>query len=295
MTAVDPTVVELRPAATVMVVRDGDAGVEVFMLRRNPNSAFVGGAYVFPGGAVDPHDESVDLEAVCGGRTDADASVQLGLERGGLAYWVAAVRECFEECGLLLAYDRSGDVIRFDDDAVMARFVEHRLRVDAAELRMVDLCAAEGLSLACDAMHYFSHWITPVGPPRRYDTRFFVARAPDAQVGAHDDRETVANLWVRPADALERHRAGELEMIIPTISNLAALARFDTADEVVEAARSIAEVPAILPKLVHEDGGSRILLPGDPGYDEAGLADLPPPQAPLPGMAGAARPDGATT
>ncbi|MGY6499835.1 MAG: NUDIX hydrolase [Acidimicrobiales bacterium] len=295
MTTLDPSAVELRAAATVMVVRDGDDGVEVFMLRRNPASEFVGGAYVFPGGAVDPHDEADDLESVCGGRTDADASRQLGLERGGLAYWVAAVRECFEECGLLLAYDRSGEVIRFDDGAVTARFDDHRRRVDASELRLVDLCAHEGLTLACDTMHYFSHWITPIGPPRRYDTRFFVAHAPDAQVGAHDDRETVANLWVRPAEALERHQAGELEMIIPTLSNLAALARFDTAAEVIEAARTIAEVPAILPKLVHEDGGARILLPGDPGYDDAGLADLPPPQAPLPGMAGAAHPDGAPT
>lgn len=295
MTAADPTAVELRPAATVMVVRDADDGVEVFMLRRNPASEFVGGAYVFPGGAVDPHDGAGDLEAVCGGRTDHDASRQLGLESGGLAYWVAAVRECFEECGLLLAYDRSGGVIRLDDGAIAARFDDHRRRVDAAELSLVDLCATEGLTLACDAMHYFSHWITPVGPPRRYDTRFFVARAPDAQVGAHDDRETVANLWVRPSEALERHRAGELEMIIPTLSNLAALARFDTAADIVDAARSIAEVPAILPKLVHEDGGARILLPGDPGYDDAGLADLPPPQAPLPGMAGTTRPHGATT
>lgn len=98
-----PADVPLRDAATVMLVRDGRAGLEVFMLRRNLNSDFVGGAYVFPGGAVDDHDRHTDLDPVCEGRNDADASAQLGIDRGGLAFWVAAIRECFEEAGVLLA------------------------------------------------------------------------------------------------------------------------------------------------------------------------------------------------
>jgi len=280
--------VPVRDAATVMLVRDGADGLEVFMLRRNPRSVFVGGAYVFPGGAVDDHDRHVDLEPICAGRTDAAASAALGVDAGGLAFWVAAIRESFEEAGVLLAYDAAGDVVRFDDPVLDARFRGHRAEVDRGDLRLVDLCAAEGLTLACDTMHYFSHWITPVGPPRRFDTRFFVARAPDAQVPLHDDGEAVAQLWVRPVEALARHAAGELEMILPTIRNLEAIVRFDDTDALIEAARAIADVPAMLPRIVVEDGGVRILLPGDPGYDALGDGAPTglPVGSPLPGMAG---------
>src|SRR5262249_8592097 len=161
-------------------------GLEVFMLRRNLQSDFVGGAYVFPGGAVDPHDRHENLEPVCTGRSDANASDQLGIDEGGLAFWVAAIRECFEEAGVLLAYDRHRNVVRFNDDPDReARFQLHRRAVDAGERRLVDICEEEALFLAVDTMYSFSHWITREGAPRRYDTRFFVARAPDGQVPLH--------------------------------------------------------------------------------------------------------------
>jgi 8-oxo-dGTP pyrophosphatase MutT (NUDIX family) len=108
----DPAAVPVRDAATVMLVRDGVEGLEVFMLRRNLRSDFVGGAYVFPGGGVDDHDRHDDLEVVCAGRSDAEASDRLGVDRGGLAFWVAAIRESFEEAGVLLAYGRDGDLVR---------------------------------------------------------------------------------------------------------------------------------------------------------------------------------------
>ena len=258
-----------RDAATVMLVRDGAAGVEVFMLRRNLNSAFVGGAYVFPGGAVDDHDRHVDLDAVCAGRSDRNASELLGIDppRGGLAFWVAAIREAFEEAGVLLAYDRNGGICDWSGPEVAARFAEHRKAVDAGDRRLVDVCVEEGLQLAVDAMHYFSHWITPIGPPRRYDTRFFVARAPEGHTYLHDDRETIANTWIRPVDALAAHRRGEFEIIVPTVRNLDAISRFDTTDDLLSAAAKIETVPAILPRVVQDLDGTRILLPGDPGYD----------------------------
>ena len=111
--------------------------------------------------------------------------------------------------------------------------------------------------------------------PRRYDTRFFVARAPEAQVPLHDDREVIANLWIRPADALARHRAGEFEMIFPTIRSLEALERFASADDLLAAAAAIGDVPTILPRIVADQGGVRIVLPGDPGYDDLVSAELP--------------------
>ncbi|MCP3853437.1 MAG: NUDIX domain-containing protein [Actinomycetia bacterium] len=268
-TTENPDAVELRDAATVMLVRDSTAGPEVFMLQRHLNSDFVGGAYVFPGGGVDAEDRDDDLEPVCQGRTDAETSAELGIESGGLAYWVAAVRECFEEAGVLLAYDAHGQVVDFSDADIDARFQTHRAGVDSRERRLVEVCEEESLVLATDDIHYWSHWITPVGPPRRFDTRFFIAPAPAAQVAAHDDRETVDNLWVRPADALERHRRGELEMILPTIANLEQISPFDTVADLLAAARQITDVPAILPKIVIDaDGKPSPLMPGDPGYDD---------------------------
>lgn len=290
----DPADVPVRDAATVMLLRDTEGGPEVFMLRRNLNSDFVGGAYVFPGGGVDDDDRHADLDAVCQGRTDADASAQLGIEHGGLAFWVAAVRESFEEAGILLARPAGmvgGDVVRFDDPVVAARFDVHRADVDRGARRLVEVCLDEDLQLAVDTIHYFSHWITPLGAPRRYDTRFFVARAPEAQVPLHDDHEVIAHLWVRPAEALARHRAGELEMIFPTVRTLEALERFDTVDAVLAAAQAVEDVPAILPRLVAEPGGGiRIALPGDADFEAAAVPPPLPAGVPMNALVTTARP-----
>lgn len=263
----DPNSVPLRDAATVMLVRDGRHGVEVFMLRRNLNSDFVGGAYVFPGGAVDPSDGEAEVERFSVGLDDRRASQLLDIDQGGLAFWVAAIRESFEEAGLLLALDRDDSLLRLDDPAVIERFARHRVDVDTSTRLLRDIVREEGLRLATGRMHYWSRWITPLGSPRRYDTRFFVAHAPDAQVPTHDDRETIANLWIRPSEALERHEAGEFELIFPTVRSLDALTQFDSAEAVIAHAQGIAEFPPLLPTFVEEDGGLRLILPGDEVYD----------------------------
>lgn len=262
-----PDEVPVRDAATVMLVRDGDDGVEVFMLRRNLNSDFVGGAYVFPGGGVDPADGAPDVEPLCVGRTDTEASSLLGVDSGGLAFWVAAIRESFEEAGLLMAVDAAGEMLRFDDEDVNDRFVDHRRSVDAAERTLVDVAREEDLRLATDRIHYFSRWVTPLGAPRRYDTRFFIAHPPEAQDPVHDDHEVIANLWIRPADALERHGRGEFELIFPTVRSLEALARFSTAEEIVRHAAAISDIQPVLPTIEEGPHGLRIVLPGDGSYD----------------------------
>ena len=251
-TATEPPV-KVRNAATVALVRDGDCGIEVFMLRRSLQSAFVGGAYVFPGGAVDDADHPEDIEHLCVGLSDVDASERLGVERGGLSYWVAAVRESFEEAGVLLAVDGSDRLISFADPDVERRFLGWRSAVDAGTRSIRNVCEAESLRLATDRMHYFSHWITPLGAPRRFDTRFFVCAAPTDQVPLHDDRETIANTWIRPAEALQRHHDGEFFMILPTIKTLEAIGRFPSADQFLTAASQIGEVPTIMPRL--DDNG----------------------------------------
>jgi 8-oxo-dGTP pyrophosphatase MutT (NUDIX family) len=269
----DPLAVPVRDAATVMLVRDGRDGLEVFMLRRTLDAVFAGGMYVFPGGAVDDADRSPDVEAWCDGLTDQQASGMLDVDAGGLAYWIAAIRECFEEAGVLLARRADGAVVRFDEPAVEQRYLAHRSAVHAGSLRLIDLCGADGLRLTTDDIHYVSHWITPVGERRRFDTRFFLARAPQAQDPLHDAQETIASLWVGPADALARHERGELAMIAPTTKNLELLRPHATADEALAAAGALGRPPTIRPKLRVDDRGRvEVVMPGDPDF--AALPEL---------------------
>ena len=319
MTDCDPAAVEVRPAATVLLVRDtangtrlgdgnrqlgvrepgdgtrqlGDGtrqlgvgisepgisqpgvsepGIEVFMLKRTQRAAFAGGMYVFPGGRVDDIDGGAEMEAICDGLTDVRASELLQIRSGGLAFWVAAIRECFEEAGVLLARSvADGGVVRFDDDHVANRFTVARELVHDSSLGLVGLCTREGLRLTTDALWYIAHWITPLGENRRFDTRFFLARSPIAQEPLHDNGETVASLWVRPADAIARFEAGELMMLPPTVACLEFLAPHRTTDAAIAAAATIGVPPRILPKIrpgAVPGDPLDLLMPGDPGYDD---------------------------
>ncbi|MEK9837637.1 MAG: hypothetical protein VW396_01110, partial [Ilumatobacter sp.] len=213
---------------------------------------------------------------VCVGLDDHAASAALGLPSGGLAYWVAAVRECFEEAGVLLGR-RDGATIPFVDPDTVRRFEGHRQAVYDGRLRLAEMCAAEGVLLDVSDLRYVSHWITPVGPPRRFDTRFFVAHAPDGQQPLHDGGETVESTWITPAEAMRAHTEGRFEMILPTVANLRPLLGLSTVAEVMSWAGSLSDIPEILPAIVIGDDGSRsVLMPWDEGYAEALAA--PPPE-----------------
>jgi 8-oxo-dGTP pyrophosphatase MutT (NUDIX family) len=231
-----PTV-PTRDGATIMLVRDGDhleQPLEVFMVQRHPRTAF-GSIHAFPGGVVDAADGLAAVGELCDGCTDVDASARLGIRSGGLAFWVAAARETFEEVGVLMARDSSGSLVRFDDDGREAHFDGRRGEVASRRVSLAELLLDEGLRLALDQVHYVAHWITPEGEPKRYDTRFFLARAPEGQAYAHDDDELIGSEWVRPLDALARGEAGGFPLIYPTIASLQDLARFPTADAAVAA------------------------------------------------------------
>lgn len=264
--------VAARHASTVLLLRDSDRGVEVFMERRHIQSDFVGGAYVFPGGRVDPEDR-VD-EALCHGLSDREASARLALEEGGLTFYVAAIRECFEEAGVLLAYDRDGQILDFSDPAVEQHFERLRAELNAGDRSLLDIAAAEGLTLATDRISYWAHWITPEGQPRRYDTRFFVTRAPRNQTAAHDDHELTSSAWVTAREALEHGRRKEWMIIFPTIRNLQKLAQFESADAAIAAVDAQAEFPVMQPRVLMgrtPDEEARAVLPGDEGYEEAAM------------------------
>ena len=262
-----------RPAATLILVRDASAGMEVFMIRRTQAAAFMGGAHVFPGGGVDAGDASAELAAHCEGLDDAEASRLLGVERGGLAYWTAALRECFEEAGLLLAHDAEGSYADLNDAERLQVFAQWRESVRAGRATLADLCREHGLRLAAGRLAYYSHWITQPGRPRRYDTRFFVAEAPSAQTASHDNSETVDHLWIQPDEALARHQRGEIQLVFPTIKTLESIAGFDTAAALLAFARSPRKMPTMAPRTANSAEGKKLLVPGDYAYAEVGRLD----------------------
>jgi 8-oxo-dGTP pyrophosphatase MutT (NUDIX family) len=255
-----------------MLVRDARAGLEVFLLRRTTRAEFAGGMHVFPGGRVDAADASPETLAACAGLDDVAASARLGLPSGGLGYYVAAIRESFEEAGVLLARGDDGTHPRLaaPGTAGAAHWQARRRAVHDGTLGIAALCREACVTLAVDELAYVSHWITPVGEARRFDTRFFVARTPADQVPLHDAHETVASRWVAPAAALAEHAAGRCDMYPPTSSSLEWLAAHDDVDAVLAAASAIERPVAVLPRL-RVDAEGRVVgvaMPGEPGDDE---------------------------
>lgn len=260
--------IPVLPAATVMLVRDGDEGLEVFMLQRTHAASFAKGQFVFPGGKVDDVDHADALDPVTDG-DDVSVSARMGMESGGLAWVVAAVRECFEEAGVLLARpaDRHEPIVF--DATNEERFGTHRRAVHAGERSLASVCVEESLRILADRVHLVDHWITPVGERRRFDTRIFLTTAPEGQAPLHDEVETIASLWVRPADALQMWKAGELQMFPPTVASVRFLAAHDTVASAVAAAAEVGVPPVILPKMIVDESGRirGVRLPGDPDYD----------------------------
>jgi len=261
-----------RPAATITIVRDVADGFEVLMMQRNHSSGFMPGAYVFPGGAIDQEDSDPALYALCAGLDDAAASRRLGIERDGLAYWIGAIRECFEEAGLLLCYDASGELVRLDTPESERRYGEQRAALNAGQLGFAEFCRSEGLRLAADRLTYFSHWITPVSAPRRYDTRFFATVAPRQQAPLHDAKELIDTVWVRPHDALERDRSGGLSLRTPTKATLRQLGACSNCSALIDALSAQKEIRTVVPVL---NAAGKRLLPGDPGYEDAARNPAP--------------------
>ena len=257
------------PAATVTLVRDAPRGLEVLMLQRSHSLKFMPGVYVFPGGALDAADSSPEMQAMCAGLEDEAASRALGVERGGIAYWVAAIREAFEEAGILLAYDASGNMVSLHGDAA-ERYRAHRSSLDERRGDFGAIVREEGLRLAVDRLTYFGHWITPVRAPRRYDTRFFLAVAPERQEARHDNYETIAQVWVRPQEALDLCARETLNMRFPTIKTLEQFTQCATAAELVAVLSSTRVVRPLLPRMTRD---GKTLLPNDPGYEEAGRVE----------------------
>ena len=228
-----------RPAATLILLRDSAAGPEVLMLQRTQNAVFLGGAYVFPGGSLDEADADPRILK----RIRGEAKVPPA------PYWVAAVRECFEEAGVLMGVD-----------AKRAEALVHYRKRPFAEL-----LEKEDLYVPAQDMAYYGHWITAPGRPRRFDTRFFLARAPEGQTPVHDEGETSHSEWVAPLAAIDRCRAGQISLPPPTWTTLSMLAKFDSLEAVFDWARR-KPIPRVQPRFEKRGDQTLLFYPGDPMY-----------------------------
>jgi recombination protein RecT len=213
--------VALRAAATVILLRDGSAGMEVLMTRRSPHASFAAGAFVFPGGGLDRIDASAQAHAL--------ATVRPGQSDLRLTQAITAVRESYEELGVLLAYDASGRML---DAQQLARL--DRRACSASASAFIGQCAALGWTLATDQLHMLAHWITSRDLPKRFDVPFLVARMPAAQLPCADEQEQFEPVWLTPAQALIRHERGQMPIIFPTLRTLEWLSQQPDVDSVLQ-------------------------------------------------------------
>lgn len=257
-------VVEPVLAATVMLLRDGVAGLEVLMLERHLRSEFAAGAYAFPGGKVEDADRQLPADR-WRGIDPAHAAAELGVTDAAeaLGLYVAAVRETFEEAGVLFARRADGSL----PDAASVAEARQRLTDRQRAWDWTGWLRDEGLVLDLGALAFWSWWVTPKGVHRRYDTRFFVARLPAGGRVAHDEVETTAARWITPQAALDAQRAGEVTIVYPTRKNLEALAGYPTAEAAWRAAaEGRTDRRRIEPEVVIVDGVPMVRHPdgGDP-------------------------------
>lgn len=243
MTAVQP----IRPAATVILVREAARSFEIFMLRRTSRASFAGGMYVFPGGRVDGDDHLHKYDSLRVGPSEMQGAQRSALGTEWRGFWVGGIRECFEEAGLLLAYTQDGELLSYPDEETRRRFEAYRSPLHSGQMSLWEICEQENLRLAVDQVHFYNRFVTPTGRPRRFDTRFFIAQAPPGQTGQHDDTETVDSIWVSPVAALERNAAREFDLMNVTRIQLEVLAEFESKQALIEMAANNEHFPVHRP------------------------------------------------
>jgi len=251
---VSPKENEAVPAATILLLRDGEAGLEVFMVRRHHEIEFAAGALVFPGGKTAPDDFDPALSNFADGIS--------GWSKDMHAVGAAAIREAFEEAGVLLAHDeKTSELV---NEERLAALDHYRVRIEKGETSLLAMLQQEQLRLACDRLVHFAHWVTPKHMPRRYDTHFFLARAPVGHSGQHCGRESVDSLWVHPKVAIANRK--ELRIMFPTRLNLMKLGEAKTVEDALSRAR--AEPPVTVEPWVEEaPDGKRLHIREDAGYE----------------------------
>ncbi len=243
------------PAATIVLLRDDpEEGLEIFMVVRHHQIDFASGALVFPGGKIDEQDADPALEAYCDG-ADPDPVMR--------AMQIGAIREAFEEAGVLLA--REAESRQLVSGERLATLEHYRTSLHSGEVSLKAFLDAEQLRLACDALVRFAHWVTPDMMPKRFDTHFFIARAPEDHVLLHDGHESVDSVWIRPQQVLSDAAAGQRTVIFPTLRNVEKLAEAATVDAAITAAEA-QPIVTVTPWTEKRDDGVWLRIPVEAGY-----------------------------
>ena len=245
-----------RDAATLILMRDTKrtrTGFEILLVRRHTKSPFAPGAYVFPGGRIEAADYTRQADRICHGlnfKQAQDIIAGTHPPEKALAFFVAAIRETFEEAGILLAYRKIPEFVALGEDE-KKRFAKYRKEVRKDPFSFIKIIAKERLKLATEKLFYFARWITPELSPIRFDARFFVAAVPAKQEALEDEFETTAHMWISPKKLLKEQKRG-LPVPFATLSNVTVLAQFRNVDEVIASTRNKV-IPAILPIITTED------------------------------------------
>ncbi len=249
----------LKPAATVLLVRDTPSEldkIEVFMVVRHHQIDFASGALVFPGGKVDQADLKDELR-------DHLPAAQ-SLDDPLLSFKIASIREAFEECHVLLARDRTtGELVSPQKVEMLSE--KYRKDMQAGDIDILKMADAEDLELATEMLAHYSHWITPTFMPKRFDTHFFVAKAPPEQLAIHDGEESIDSVWIGPNDALQKAKDGTYTIIFPTMMNIEYLTRYSSANEAIADAHATKTV-TVLPEVEKTPEGKFLNIPAEAGY-----------------------------
>jgi 8-oxo-dGTP pyrophosphatase MutT (NUDIX family) len=241
------------PSATILMLRDGPTGLETFMVVRHHQIDFASGALVFPGGKVDAGD--YDVRNYCDGADSAN--------NNAVAMMVGAIREAFEECGILLAREKgSSALVSGKRLGILERY---RDPLNRSEVSLIEFLEKEQLRLACDTLQHFAHWITPEMLTKRFDTHFYLAVAPSDHLAIHDGHESVDSVWITPDDALKGNADGTYTIIFPTRVNLEMLGESSNVADALRAATD-RNIVSILPWSEKRDDGTYICIPQDAGY-----------------------------
>jgi len=253
-------VVRPRDASTILLLRDSKAAkeIEVFMMVRHYEIDFNSGALVFPGGSVDKNDREIIAhpELYSGGE---------GLDEANLSFRIAAIRETFEESGILLARPKGSAALV---DARHAREIEaaHRSALNEGKITFPEVLTDNGMMLALDELVPYAHWITPEGMPKRFDTWFFLAAAPPDQLGTHDGKESTDSIWVSPREALEGGETGRFKLPFPTTRNLIRLGKQPNVKAALDDSRG-QNIVTVMPVMTRLNGGRQLRIPKEAGYD----------------------------
>jgi 8-oxo-dGTP pyrophosphatase MutT (NUDIX family) len=253
------------PAATILMLRDTSDGLEVFMVVRHHQIDFASGALVFPGGKADDADFDPGLdEYLDGAMSDPDMK----------AIQVASIREAFEECGVLLARPAGSEQLISGER--LAELESYRDRLHKSELTILEFLQTENLRLACDRLVHYAHWVTPPMMPKRFDTHFFLAAAPEDHLAVHDGHESVDSVWITPEEAIADAKAGRHTVIFPTLRNIEKLGETNTVADALAAAEASTPV-MVLPWTEKREDGNYLCIPPEAGYaiSEEKMPDRP--------------------